>query len=54
MPRRNRPKKRREGLPDSWKPKGKKRPRGWHHGPNRGEEFAQAEHLIVDAEARLA
>jgi hypothetical protein len=51
MPRHNRPKRGKpRHLADSMKPGGKKRPKGWHHGPLRDEHFAEAERLFRQAE----
>lgn len=41
-------------MPDQVKPKGSKRPRSFHRGPQRDEHFAEAERLMREAEERAA
>lgn len=53
MPRRNN-NKRRQHVPDTWKPKGRKRPRAYHHGPDRDEHLLEALRRLADAEKRAA
>lgn len=55
MPRRNRSKHaaRRHVAPE-FKGKGKKRPRSYHHGADRGEHFAEADRRLREAEGGAA
>lgn len=48
MPRRNRKRRQRRYVAESGKPKGMKRPRGWHHGQNRDAEFLAAQRRLED------
>lgn len=50
MPRRNRRRGKRQYVSPQMKPKGSKRPRGWHHGRQQDERFADAEQRFLDAE----
>lgn len=54
MPRRNRRPRRRQHVPAEIKPKSKKRPRDWHHGPEQDARFAEAERRFLDAEGEAA
>ena len=50
MPRRNKKsRKKPRYLLDHEKPKGMKRPRGWHRGQNRDAEFLAAQQRLEDA-----